>query len=159
GLSRLKDGRLATLTSKNGLPCDGVHWMIEDDDHFFWLYTPCGLVRIARSELDRWASSMDKDKNASAMVQSTLFDSADGVRSQFAVGGYVPHVAKSSDGKLWFVTYGGFSVVDPRHLLVNKLPPPVRIEQIIADHKAYDVPPNANGQIRLPPLLRDLRID
>ena len=26
GLSRLKDGRITTLTSRNGLPCDQVHW-------------------------------------------------------------------------------------------------------------------------------------
>src|SRR5215470_3080297 len=51
GLSRLKAKRLATLSSRNGLPCDTIHWFREDDDHFFWLYTACGLVRIARSEL------------------------------------------------------------------------------------------------------------
>jgi len=28
--------------SKTGLPCDAVHWLIEDDSHSFWLYTPCG---------------------------------------------------------------------------------------------------------------------
>ena len=27
GLSRLKNGHVATLTSKNGLPCDTVHWV------------------------------------------------------------------------------------------------------------------------------------
>jgi ligand-binding sensor domain-containing protein len=41
GLSRLKDGHIVTLNSKNGLPCDTVHWVIEDDDHSFWLYTAC----------------------------------------------------------------------------------------------------------------------
>ena len=56
GLSRLKDGRLITLNSKNGLPCDAVHWPIEDDDHALWLYMPCGLVRIAPSELACWGS-------------------------------------------------------------------------------------------------------
>ena len=56
GLSRVKDGRVTTLTSRNGLPCDGVNSVIEDDDHSFWLYMPCGLVRIARSELDAWVS-------------------------------------------------------------------------------------------------------
>ena len=60
GLSRLKNNRVATLTSKNGLPCDTVHWAIEDNDHSFWLYTACGLVRIARSELDAWAAAVDK---------------------------------------------------------------------------------------------------
>ena len=56
GLSRVKNGRVATLTSKNGLPCDTVHWVMEDDDHSFWLYMACGLVRIARPELDAWAA-------------------------------------------------------------------------------------------------------
>lgn len=49
GLSRLKNGRIATLTSANGLPCDAVRWVIEDDDHSTWLGTSCGLARIARS--------------------------------------------------------------------------------------------------------------
>ena len=53
GLSRIKDGRVTTLTSKNGLPCDTIHWTIEDDDRSFWLDTACGLVRIARSEAGR----------------------------------------------------------------------------------------------------------
>ncbi len=53
GLSRIKDGRIATLTSRNGLPCDAIHWTIEDDDRSFWLYTACGLVRITRSRTGR----------------------------------------------------------------------------------------------------------
>src|SRR5262249_35023762 len=27
GLSRIADGRVATLTSRNGLPCDTIHWI------------------------------------------------------------------------------------------------------------------------------------
>jgi signal transduction histidine kinase len=38
------------------------------------------------------------------------------------------------------------------------VPPPVRIEQIIADRKPYDVAPNDNG-LRLPSLTRDVQID
>src|ERR1700722_5269301 len=38
GLSRLRNNHVATLSSKNGLPCDTVHWAIEDHDHSFWLY-------------------------------------------------------------------------------------------------------------------------
>jgi len=46
-------------TSKNGLPCNTVHWAIEDDARSFWLYTTCGLVHIARAELGAWASVVD----------------------------------------------------------------------------------------------------
>ena len=52
--------------------------------------------------------------------------------------GYTPHVAKSADGKLWFLPWDGASVIDPRHLPFNNLPPPVHIEQITADRKTYD---------------------
>src|SRR5262249_27147146 len=50
-------------------------------------------------------------------------------------------------------------VIDPRHLPFNKLPPPVHIEQITADRKSYEVTSVANGNLRLPPLIRDLEID
>jgi hypothetical protein len=56
---------------------------------------------------------------------------------------------------LWFVAGDGVSVIDPRHLPFNKLPPPVHIEEITADRKKYETSPH----LRLPPLVRDLEID
>jgi signal transduction histidine kinase/ligand-binding sensor domain-containing protein len=158
GLSRLNNGRIATLTSKNGLPCDAVHWTMEDDARSVWLNMPCGLVRIARSELDSWAAAPDK---GGRKIQNTVFDSLDGVWSTALAGGYTPHVAKSPDGKLWFYTPGGISVVDPRHLPTNQLPPPVEIEKITADRKTYweSLSGDAPSNPRLPPLVRDLTID
>jgi signal transduction histidine kinase len=50
-------------------------------------------------------------------------------------------------------------VIDPHHLPFNKLPPPVHIEQIIADRKTYDASSAANGRVSLPALIRDLKID
>jgi hypothetical protein len=50
----LKNGRIATVTGKNGLPCDAVQWTITDAAQSVWLMMPCGLVRVARSELDAW---------------------------------------------------------------------------------------------------------
>ncbi len=155
GLSRLKDGRVSTLTSKNGLPCDSVHWTMEDNDHSVWLDTACGMVRIPRSELDAWAADSKRT------IQTTIFDSSDGVRSHSTASGYSPRVAKSADGKIWFLPFDGVSVVDPRHLPVNTLPPPVRIEQIVADRTTYlqNSPGETSSNLRLPPLIRDLEID
>jgi signal transduction histidine kinase len=149
GLSWLKNGRVATLTSKNGLPCDTVHWTMEDDDHSFWLYMACGLVRIARPELDAWAADPKRT------IQVTVFDSSDGVESLSTTSGYSPRVAKSADGKLWFLSRDGINVIDPRHLSFNNLPPPVHIEQITADRKKHETSSN----LRLPALTRDLEID
>src|SRR6266851_1474124 len=155
GLSRVKNNRVATLTSRNGLPCDTVHWAMEDDDRSLWLYMACGLVRIARSELDAWAAAVDKTQDTSLPIRVTVFESSDGVRSLFYPGYYHPQVAKSADGKLWFLPWDGVSVIDPRHLAFNKLPPPVHVEQIMADRKTYD----ASSGLRLPPNVRDLEIN
>jgi len=156
GLSRIENGRVATLTSKNGLPCDTVHDVVEDDAHSLWLYLACGLVRIARPELDAWVADPHHK------VEGTVFDTSDGVRSHAGVYYPAPRVAKTADGKLWFLPLDGVSVVDPRHLAYNKVPPPVHIEKITADRKTYWQ--NLSGDAssappRLPPRVRDLEID
>jgi len=149
GLSRIKDGHVATLTSKNGLPCDTIHDLIDDDSQSFWLYTACGLVRVARSELDAWAGDPQRK------IRVTVFDSSDGIRSHAGVYYPAPRVAKTVDGKLWFLPLDGVSVVDPNRLPFNTLPPPVHVEQITADRKQYA----SRSGLRLPPLVRDLEID
>ncbi len=156
GLGWIKDGRVATLTTRNGLPCDTVHWTMEDDDHSLWLYTACGLVRIARTELAAWMA------DPKHRIETTVWDAADGVRLRStSPSGYSPRVAKATDGKLWFVTGDGVNVVDPRHLAINKLPPPVHIEQIVADRKVRwrNATADAASNLRLPALTRDLEID
>jgi signal transduction histidine kinase/ligand-binding sensor domain-containing protein len=148
GLSRLQNGRIATLTQKNGLPCDSVHWSIEDDARSLWLFTPCGLLRLARPEVDAWIADPNR------AVQSAVFDSSDGVQSR-AVASAQSQAAKSADGKLWFGANGGVSIVDPRRLSFNGLKPPVHVERILANHQAYDL----NAGLRLPPLIHDMEID
>lgn len=120
-----------------------------DDEGSVWLYMPCGLARISRSELDGWIASPDRS------IRYTLFESSDGVRIRAAAGGYSPKVAKSPDGRLWFGNLSGVSMIDPRHLPFNRLSPPVHVEEIIADRKTY----TADTKWRLPPLTRDLEID
>jgi len=156
GLSRIKDGRVATLTTNNGLPCDTIHWSIEDDEHSLWLNTACGLVRILRSELEAWIADRQHK------VQTTVWDAADGVGLAAVSPAYFnPPVAKTTDGRLWFLGAEGISVVDPRHIIFNEVPPPVNIEQIVADHKSYwqNLPGQAVSNLRLPPRVRDLTID
>jgi signal transduction histidine kinase/ligand-binding sensor domain-containing protein len=153
GLSRIKNNHIATLTSATGLPCDGVHWTIEDTDHSLWMLMPCGLARIGSAELAAWVADPNR------AVANTVLDSSDGVRTQSTPIGFNPSVTRLSDGQLWFSTANGVGAVDQRHLASNVLPPPVHIEQIIADRRTYDATLTVEGGVRLPPLTRDLQID
>ena len=156
GLSRIGDGHVATLSAKNGLPCDAVHWSEEDGDHSVWLYLECGLARVSASEIKAWV--LDPNRT----VRLTFFNSSDGVEAKSVIfGGASSLVTRSLDGKLWFSVENGLSVVNPEHLPFNKLPPPVHVEQIIADRKTYwqNSSGDASAHPKLPPLLRDLAID
>ena len=70
--------------------------VIEDDDHSLWAYMPCGLVRIARSELEGWVSDSKRT------VRITVFANSDGVRTRGITGQGKPLMTKAPDGKIWF---------------------------------------------------------
>jgi signal transduction histidine kinase/ligand-binding sensor domain-containing protein len=155
GLSRLKAGHIATLSTRDGLPCDNVVSSVEDEDSL-WVYTACGLVRIAQSDLHSWIADLEQAQTRRSRVPLTVLDNSDGVRSSlYPVSSFSPHSAGTADGRLWLVAANGLLVVDRRHLPVNKLPPPVRVERIIADR----VPSEGRSLLQLPPLSRDLEID
>src|SRR5262249_37655762 len=126
--------------------------------HSFWVYMPCGLVRIARSEMDAWVAGIDHQTDRPT-IRFTLLDSSDGLRLRPQGGLYRPSVAKSVDGKLRFVSLAGVSVIAPPHVASNSLPPPVHIEQVIADRQIYDAQAIADGHMPLPARTRDLQID
>ncbi len=155
GVSRIKDGRITTLTTSNGLPCDRIHWTTEENDRSLWLYTACGLLRIPHSQVDAWIS------DPARRVEPTVWGATDGALPWGSPSAFGPTFAKATDGNLWFVTREDIEVVAPWHLSLNKLPPPVHIERIVADQKMYwqNLPGAAVSSLHLPARTRDVQID
>ena len=146
GVIGWKAGKQQTLTVRNGLPCDSVYALIADSQGDLWLYTQCGLVDISDSELQRWWGQPD------ITMKVKTFDALDGVQPGRAPFGAA---ARSPDGLLWFANGVVLQMIDPGHLTANALPPPVHVEEIVADRKSY-LP---REDLRLPALTRDLEID
>jgi signal transduction histidine kinase/ligand-binding sensor domain-containing protein len=146
GVIGWKEGKQQTLTIRNGLPCDEVNALIEDSQRNIWLYTQCGLAEIAGVEMQRWWGQPN------ITLQLRTFDAFDGVQPGGAPFGAA---ARSPDGRLWFANGIALQMIDPNHLTGNALPPPVHIEQVVADRQSY----SPDTDLRLPPLTRDLEID
>ncbi|HEX2455883.1 MAG TPA: two-component regulator propeller domain-containing protein [Vicinamibacterales bacterium] len=149
GFSRIVDGRIATMTTANGLPCNEGQWIIEDDAASYWLYMRCGLVRIGRSDMRAWAA------NPQRRVEAATFDRSDGVRLSGVNKIERPVVAKSADGRIWMIYPGMLGLIDPANLPRNAIPPAVHVEQITADGTTFEAAP----RLRIHPNVRDLRID
>jgi signal transduction histidine kinase/ligand-binding sensor domain-containing protein len=146
GLMGWHQGITQLMTVSNGLPCDRVDALVEDDHAMVWLSTPCGLLGITPAELKEWW------RNPQLRVHPRILDSFDGWEPGEV--SFQP-ATRSVDGRLWFANQSAAQTVDPNRLPHNKLPPPVRIEGLIADRKEFS--PRAG--LRLPPRTRDLQIN
>lgn len=148
GLVRWKNREMKTLTSKNGLPCDAIVSTLRDHDATLWLYTKCGFVAIADSQLEQWWQEPDR------MVRVRVLDVLDGAAVPQRPKRLQPVASQSPDGRLWFVNGSVLQVIDPRRLRHNPLAPPVYVEAVRAERKDYAV----DGLVRLPARSRDIEI-
>jgi PAS domain S-box-containing protein len=150
GLIGWKDGKLQTMTVRNGLPCSDIFSIVSDENNY-WLYSGCGLVEINSTDIQQWWG------HPSLVLKVNVIDQSDGVQPGEAP--FLPQASRSPDGKLWFANNSVLQMFDPAHTKKNLVSPPVHVEQIIADGKTYDTGSDTAGHLPLPPLIRDLEID
>lgn len=148
GLSRFENGRFVSATAKNGLP-GHVRAIVEDGQGLLWFGVNAGIVRVNPSELNNVAD------DASYRVRYDLYDISDGLRgTPMSRRGY-PTAARGGDGTLWFVTSNGVAVAYPTRVKRDPVPPPVRVERVLANGHYLDPAPG----LQLPPLTANLEID
>ncbi len=134
GLNRLKDGAITRISTQQGLYDDVVFRILEDDRENFWMSCNKGIFFTSRKALNDVCDGKKKK------VRSTAYDEKDGMRSRECCGSSQPAGWKTRDGKLWFPTLKGVVVVAPDNIQVNRLSPPVVIEEIVVDRKKI-IPP------------------
>jgi signal transduction histidine kinase/ligand-binding sensor domain-containing protein len=127
GLLRFKDGRFTRFTVRQDLPSEHVSQILEDDRSQLWLGTRVGIVRVSKRELNEFA---DGGNRVPTFVTYGTFD---GLPALQCSGGSQPNCWRGRDGRLWFTTVKGAVWVDPSALRLNRLPPPVRIEEVWVD--------------------------
>lgn len=132
GVNRFKNGRFTTYTSENGLFDDNVYAILEDGNMNLWMSCNRGVFRVSKRELDDFA---DGKINSISCIS---YGTADGMKTFECNGGYQPSGCKSPDGRLWFATLRGVTVIDPEHIDVNTVPPPVVIEYAAVDKRFAD---------------------
>jgi signal transduction histidine kinase len=132
GLSRMKDGRFTSYTRKDGLFDDVIFQILEDDGQNLWMSCNKGIFRVSKKDFD------DFDKGVARSVASVSYGTADGMKSRECDGGFQPAGWKTMDGDLWFPTTRGVVTIAPKKIRINELPPPVIIEQFLADSIPVD---------------------
>ena len=138
GLQRFEQGRFSTLQALDAEALRGISGIIETREGDLWLNGLGGIVHIRQSEI---AAAV---KNPDYRVNGERYDrhaGLPGLPSQLA---QLPTAAIGTDGRLWFSVNNGVVSIDPENA-VGRLPaPPVSIQSIVADDKAYDPEPSTS---------------
>ena len=139
GLARIRDGRVASLSVADGLFDDALSSAGLGDDGQIWMGSYRGI----------FASPMDEIEELFAgrrtRVSSRSYGLEDGLRS-LEMNRFGASLNKDPDGRLFFATRVGVAMIDPAHEQRNPLPPPVVIEEVVADGRTLPAP----GPWRLP---------
>ena len=127
GLQRLRGGRWVAFRRRDGLFDDTVFQILEDRRGRFWMSSNRGIQRVLRSDLEAFAAGRIR------RIPVASFGEADGMTSPECNGGSQPSALVSRDGRFWFPTVRGFAVTAPDRVRGNDQPPPVAIEEVLAD--------------------------
>jgi signal transduction histidine kinase/ligand-binding sensor domain-containing protein len=146
GVWGVKEGKTQSLGTANGLPCQAANGLVFSNKQSLIIRTSCGLIEIGPDALSAWWS------DPGARIPYQLIDSYDGAHPSNAT--FSPQMSRAPDGRIWIANQGGIQVFDPDHVSINSMPPPVHIEEVIADRARLD--PTAG--LTLPPLTRDIEI-
>ncbi|MEO8128226.1 MAG: ATP-binding protein, partial [Bryobacteraceae bacterium] len=139
GVLRFRDGKFTHFTTQNGLFQNVVFQILEDDLGYMWMSGNNGIFRVKKRQLEEVASGIARRMHCDS------YGMEDGMNGREANGAQ-PAAWKTKDGKLWFATYSGLSILDPARIVVNKQPPPVAIEELQVDH----VPVSLSGDLKIP---------
>lgn len=127
GLCRFKAGIFSAIDREQGLP-NSVIGDIEDDGHgYFWMSSHGGIIRASKTELNACADGRSKTVNCLA------YGVNDGLPTIECSEGLQPAGSKTSDGCLWFPTSKGLVMVNPAEVRINRLPPPMALEELLVD--------------------------
>jgi signal transduction histidine kinase/ligand-binding sensor domain-containing protein len=139
GLAYFEEGNVRALTVKEGLPENYLRVVLDDGLGHLWA---AGLGTLFRLDKREARSVLEKKL---ARVSPVVFDTSDGLRTNEALLGNNP-AFRAADGRLWFATAKGVSVVDPRALATDDPAPEARVEAVTVDGRAEVLPEYAPGR-------------
>ena len=133
GLTVLDGGRMRTVRGQHGLPTR-VKSILEDKDGILWIGFGSGIARIEKHEIDRALAEPNY------RIHYRLFNTADGAAGVAVAEGSRTAV-RADDGRLWFATSAGVTVVDPHAIGVPRPTASAVLEAVTADAEQIEATP------------------
>lgn len=133
GLMFFSEGRFHRVTVAGDQRVGAISGIIETADGGLWLNAMRGIVHISPEEVRQAIA----DPNH--RVKYRRFDYMDGLPGAPQMDFTDSTAVETTDGRLWFATDNGLAMIDPSHIVLNRLPPPVSILSISSGKRLWPV--------------------
>jgi signal transduction histidine kinase/ligand-binding sensor domain-containing protein len=105
GLIRFRDGKSSVISARHGLVTDKIVSLVDDRQGRLWFGTVRGVFWVPKRELNAIADG------TSSRVVSRFFDENDGLGNRQCNGASNPAALRTRDGRIWFATAKGVSML------------------------------------------------
>ena len=136
GLGRFVTSHFETIGRRSGSPLDNLTAIVTDDARGMWIGTGSGILHFAKREdlVAHSGATHDADYEA--------YDRSDGLGGLPLAWSNSRRVIRTADGRLWFVTSRGLTIVDPHSIQKPRQAGAVRIEGLTADDRVLEATQN-----------------
>jgi signal transduction histidine kinase/streptogramin lyase len=142
GLAYVRGDVVRKVTVGEGLPENYLRVVLDDGLGYLWVASTGHLCRLEKAEVhELFAGKRTR-------LAPVLFDVSDGLRTTEMLLSNSPGF-RGGDGRLWFATARGVSVVDPARIRTDAPAPPVRIEALTVNSQAAAV--SSPSPLEFPP--------
>ncbi|XCN71414.1 MAG: two-component regulator propeller domain-containing protein [Candidatus Electrothrix aestuarii] len=114
GISILREDKVYTITSRQGLLADSVFEIAADTKDRLWMTSNLGIFYVHRKDFE------DVLEGKADSFPITVFDKHSGFKENPTATAWM---ATDADGKMWIPTHGGVAVVDPDNIPINEISP------------------------------------
>jgi AraC-like DNA-binding protein len=133
----MDDGRMLSLSSRNGLCSDTIFSIIKDSENTMWFTSTHGIFSLPFQHV------VDAALDSSGTLKCFPFDAQDGIKRSECIGGVQPASMIRKDGSLWFPTVEGIAVSQKGTLTESN--PHISIDSVIADGKEMELGDSINS--------------
>ncbi len=142
GLLRIHGRQVSRFTSRDGLYSDQAFQVLEDKRGRLWMNCNQGIYHVAKKDLDDFAAGK------AARIPCVSFGKSEGIKVTESSGPAQPAGCIDRYGRLWFPTIRGVSLFEPDHQRLNRVEPPVVIENAVINGRDLPGPDARDRPVR-----------